>query len=321
MKRSAFTLIELLVVIAIIGILVGLIIPAVQLVRESAARTQCANNLHQVAVAAFMHYDNLNRFPSGINLPISNAEGAVFPSNPLVSSGMVQEPPIPNQFLSWPEALLPFIEQDGLLRFIDPSGDQYRNTDGPHSIGAQVIPILLCPSDPVLPVSTYQSTSGGEIYYFGMNSYGGNGGTRSNPPSAMTTDGIFYINSSVRIPMITDGTSNTILFGERHHFDPNYATINELGGWAWANYNATEDYLFSSPVPINFLIGEVDDSGTGDQDDDRKCAYGSGHAGGANFVMCDGSVHFLTLVNNSDLPLLQALSTRSGGEAEALPPD
>jgi prepilin-type N-terminal cleavage/methylation domain-containing protein/prepilin-type processing-associated H-X9-DG protein len=319
MKRSGFTLIELLVVIAIIGILVGLIVPAVQLVRESAARTQCQNNLHQLAIAAFMHHDGLGRFPSGINLPISNQEGAVFPSNTLVSSGKIQEPPIPNQFISWPEALLPFIEQDGLLRFIDPSGDQYKNTDGPHTIGAQVIPILLCPTDPVLPVSQYQGSKGGEIYYFGMNSYGGNGGTRSNPPGAMTIDGVFYINSAVRIPMITDGVSNTLLFGERYHFDPNYSEINGLGGWAWANYNATEDYLFSTPVPINFLHADTDTSG--DADDDRKCAFGSGHTGGANFAMCDGSVRFLTLVNNSDLPLLQALSTRAGGEADSLPPD
>jgi prepilin-type N-terminal cleavage/methylation domain-containing protein/prepilin-type processing-associated H-X9-DG protein len=317
MKRSAFTLIELLVVIAIIGILVGLILPAVQLVRESAARTQCANNLHQLAIAAFMHHDNLNRFPSGINLPISNATGAVYPTDPIYTSGKVTEPPIPNSYISWPEALLPFIEQDGLLRFIDPHHNQYANTSGPHSIGAQVIPILLCPADPVEPVTTYPSA--GDIFYFGMNSYGGNGGTRSNPPDEMTTDGIFYINSAIRLPMITDGTSNTILFGERYHFDPNYDFINGLGGWAWANYNATEDYLFSSPVPINFMLGDPDTSG--DQSDDRKCAYGSGHAGGANFVMCDGSVHFLTLVTNADLPLLQALSTRAGGEAEGLPPD
>jgi prepilin-type N-terminal cleavage/methylation domain-containing protein/prepilin-type processing-associated H-X9-DG protein len=318
MKRSAFTLIELLVVIAIIGILVGLIVPAVQLVRESAARTQCANNLHQVAIATFMHHDNLNRFPSGINLPISNASGAVWPSDPIWTTGKVTEPPIPNSYISWAEALIPYIEQDGLLRFLDLSRDQYANTAGPHSIGGQVIAILICPSDPMAsPVSTYASH--GDVYYFGMNSYGGNGGTRSNPPSAMTTDGIFYINSAIRIPMITDGVSNTILFGERFHYDPNYPDINGLGGWAWANYNATEDYLFSCPVPINFLLGEPD-SGT-DQTDDRKCAYGSGHAGGANFAMCDGSVQFLTLVSNADLPLLQALSTRAGGEAGTVPPD
>jgi prepilin-type processing-associated H-X9-DG protein len=123
---------------------------------------------------------------------------------------------------------------------------------------------------------------------------------------------------------ITDGTSNTLMFGERFHKDPNWtagtANVNIVGGWAWANYNASQDYLFSTPVPVNYMLP----AGSGPNPsfaltDNRICAFGSGHPSGANFCMADGTVRFLTLVSNADLPTLQALSTRAGNEAVALP--
>jgi len=320
--RRAFTLIELLVVIAIIGILVGLIIPAVQLVRESAARTQCGNNLHQLAMAAFSHHDDWKRFPSGVNLPISNQSGAVYPSDPLWKSGTVGLPPRGDKFISLFEALFPYFEQEGLLRFIDFDQREYANCSGPHSAGAQVIWLLICPSDPIEPVTVYTPLNGSGEYYFGVTSYGGNGGTRSWYVMDMTTDGIFYINSQVSIQHITDGVSNTILFGERHHYDPNSTmnvklTSDGSSGWAWANFDAPQDYILSTPVPVNFYVGEDGDGSA----DDRLCAFGSAHNGGANFAMCDGSVHFLTLTSNDDLPLLQALSTRAGDEPFSVPID
>jgi prepilin-type N-terminal cleavage/methylation domain-containing protein/prepilin-type processing-associated H-X9-DG protein len=318
-KRRGFTLIELLVVIAIIGVLIGLLVPAVQKVRGAAARIQCANNLKQLGLAAHNFHDANNRLPSGLNLPIAKTSGAVFPTNALVTSGKITQPPEPHRFLGWPIALLPYIEQDNIYKQLDLSKRESGSTNcnSLTAPGATVIKTYICPAD---PIPSLVSTFGNPTDYFGMNSYGANGGTRSWFVSQMTTDGVFWINSKVRILDITDGSSNTLLFGERFHQDPAYTGIASLGGWAWANFNASQDYLFSTVVPINYLLPPGTVLGApAFKEDNRTCAFGSGHTGGANFVFGDGSVHFLTLVNNTDLPLLQALSTRAGEEVVSIP--
>jgi prepilin-type N-terminal cleavage/methylation domain-containing protein/prepilin-type processing-associated H-X9-DG protein len=321
MRRKAFTLIELLVVIAIIAILIGLLLPAVQKVREAAARMKCSNNLKQLGLAAHNFHDPNGHLPAGLNVPVSTQSGALFPTNALYKNGVVGDPPLPGQFASVFEQLLPYIEQDNLQKNLILTQREYANCKGPNSVGAQIVKILICPSDP-LPsnVSTY--TTGGNTYYFGMNSYAGNNGTRSFYPQYGTysNDGVFYINSKVRLTDITDGTSNTLMFGERWHYDPAYTNIATLGGWAWSNFLAVQDSLLSTPVPINYLLAPGTKTGAPNYPEDlRVCAFGSAHTGGANFTMADGSVRFLTLIGNSDLPLLQALSTRAGGEVAALP--
>ena len=224
-------------------------------------------------------------------------------------------------FFSWCEAVLPFIEQDNLVKQLDLTQREYANCLGLNSTGAQIVKIFICPSDPLDSlVTTY--TTGGNTYYFGMNSYLANGGTRHWYVSSMRNDGVFWINSKVTLEGVSaaDGTANTLMFGERYHKDPAYTAINTLGGWAWANYLGGQDYIGSTPVPVNFQLAPgTPIGGPNFYEDDRTCAFGSAHSGGANFAMCDGSVRFLSLTSNSDLVLLQALSTRQGGEPVSAP--
>ena len=318
-QRRAFTLIELLVVIAIIAILIGLLLPAVQKVREAANRMKCSNHLHQIGLAAHNYESAYGRFPPGINLPISSQSGAVFPTNTLYKSGIIGNPPDPNLFYSWCEAILPFVEQDNLQKVLDLTQREYANCNGPNSTGAQIVKIYQCPSD-YLPNKVTTYTTGGNTYYFGMNSYLANGGTRNWYVSNMTNDGMFWINSQVTFADVTDGTSNTLFFGERNHREPLWTSFQSLGGWAWANYSAAQDYIGSTPVPINYVVPPGSSNPPPYAITDfRTCAFGSQHPGGANFCMTDGSVRYVTLISNSQLPTLQALSTRQNGEVVTTP--
>jgi prepilin-type processing-associated H-X9-DG protein len=118
---------------------------------------------------------------------------------------------------------------------------------------------------------------------------------------------------------ITDGTSNTFLVGERYHRDPAYTDITTLGGWAWSNYQAVQDCIGSTRVPVNYLCPVGSNPNSFLVTDPRVAAFGSGHTGGANFAFCDGSVRFLGLTSTADLPTLQAHSTRAGGEVLSPP--
>jgi prepilin-type N-terminal cleavage/methylation domain-containing protein/prepilin-type processing-associated H-X9-DG protein len=328
MKRRGFTLIELLVVIAIIAILIGLLLPAVQKVREAAARMQCSNNLKQLGLAAFNYESTYQLFPPGLNLPISNQSGAVFPTNAFVKSGQIGQPPAGPRFASWAELLLPYIEQDNVYKQLDLTQREYANCNGPTSIGATVLKLFICPSDPLsTQVTTY--TTGGVTYYFGINSYLANAGTISWYLSDMTFDGVFQINSRTSIAGITDGTSNTLMFGERYHKDPcfndaNFGAgkgIDTLGGWAWANYNAPQDYFGGARVPINYLVPPCTSTTKPGfaVTDPRVDAFGSAHTGGAMFTFCDGSVRFLSLTSTGDLPTLQLLARPNDGQVVTLP--
>jgi prepilin-type N-terminal cleavage/methylation domain-containing protein/prepilin-type processing-associated H-X9-DG protein len=308
-KRRGFTLIELLVVIAIIAVLIGLLLAAVQKVREAANRMSCTNNLRQLALAAHNYHGDHGQFPTGARLSVDGGGRPTGGTN------------------VWVE-LLPYIEQDNLYKKWD-RDDNRNNVGGTNALSAQVIKILLCPSDS-LPEPVSQFTAGSiptwAWGFYGMSSYGGNAGKRSVLAARMTQDGIFFIGSNVRIADITDGTSTTFLFGERFHHDPNFdrqqpdvwpgaSPLTGIGKWGYvADARANANVTLSTPVPINYRVPSGGDFSTVE---DRACAFGSGHGRGANFAFADGSVRFLS--ESTPLLTLQALSTRADGEVVTLP--
>src|SRR6476620_11420732 len=300
--RKAFTLVELLVVIAIIGVLVALLLPAVQMAREAARRTQCVNQLRQLALAAHSFHDTNKNFPPGVyQLKFSSAP----------------------QFrgVSLYVKLLPYLEQASLAQGWDETDPLNNTLGGAGAKTAQKIKVLMCPSDFVKdnPVAS------GAIFY-ALTSYGGNGGTRSYDPQQATNDGIFHVigpgsetapaAQPVRMSEVTDGLSNTILFGERSHTDPVHdalvgqaggggggggggpgggASLNKMGviGW-WAPSGgrlAAGDVTLSATAPINNRIPQGSSASSFQQTlyNQRLCAFGSNHPNGANFAMGDGS--------------------------------
>jgi len=302
-----FTLIELLVVIAIIAILIGLLLPAVQKVREAANRIKCVNNLKQIALAAH-HYEGVyGAFPTGARPPVK-------------VGGM------PTQGTNvWVE-LLPFFEQDNVHKMWD-YNDNSKNVGGKGAASAQVIKILICPSDPLDPVweltrfhptLTFPDWCFG---FYGMTSYGGNAGTRSVPANRLSKDGVIFVGSSVRCQDIADGCSNTLLFGERYHYDLEYEhqrpevapALPPMVGWGrWAfvvDPGTSGNVSLSTSMPINYRMPP---GGGISAMNDRPSAFGSGHPGGANFAFADGHVQFLR--DSTPLSVLQALSTRDRGE-------
>src|SRR5262245_29026277 len=311
--RGAFTLIELLVVIAIIAILIGLLLPAVQMAREAARRMSCANNLKQVALAAHNFHDSKGRFPTGVRLPVD--VGGV----PSMGTNL------------WVQ-LLPFFEQRNLYERWDYVDNRNNVSPGKAATQAQVIKILICPSD-ALPERVVQLSSAltptWAWGFYGMSSYGGNAGRRSvqtgGPPNfpLLTRDGIFTFDSNTRLADLTDGPSNTLLIGERYHHDVEFAVrqpivwpgsspLTTWGRWGYvANAGASGNITLSTPVRINFRVPANGDLSAVEN---RVCAFGSGHPGGANFAFADGSVRFVH--DTIRLTTLQALSTRAGGEAD-----
>lgn len=318
-RRRGFTLVELLVVIAIIVLLLALLLPAVQKVRAAADRLRCGSNLRQLAIAAHNYHNDLGSFPPGVRqLP--------FP------------PPTRFRGFSLFVYLLPYFEEDSLFSHWDFVNPLNNTNGGNNSRTATILRLLICPAD-YLPRNPVVDSNG---RWYGLTSYGGNGGTRSFDPSVATVDGVFHDtgpasepNSNqkpVRIADILDGSSNTLLFGERNHDDPNYDSFAAAGftnapsmaewGW-WAPSGgrlAIGHVTMSGFAPINFHIpfrlGDPGAPGSAagfkPYEDMRVCAWGSKHPGGANFAFADGSTRFLP--ETLSLATLRALCTRSRGE-------
>jgi prepilin-type N-terminal cleavage/methylation domain-containing protein/prepilin-type processing-associated H-X9-DG protein len=308
--RSAFSLIELLVVIAIIGVLIGLLLSAVQKVREAANHMNCLNNLKQLALAAHHHHDAKGTFPTGLHTAELMADGRYANAT------------------TWKIELLPYLEQEKLRSKWDYTDYSKNSAGGTDAVTAQVIKILVCPSDSVPnPVVYYDKPPDWASGFYAVGSYGGNGSTRSFPRAASTRDGMFFADSKIRMADVTDGPSNTFLVGERSHRDPEWDRfmqgspwypLSRHGVWAGAVFfdfgGHLQQYLLSTPVPINY---QMPPSGGKPEAWDRLCAFGSGHPGGANFAFVDGSVRFLS--DQIGLTALQALSTRAGEEVVEVP--
>ena len=289
--RTGFTLVELIVVITIITLMIGLLMTGVQRVREAAHRIACQNNLKQLALAAINHHETKGSFPTGVHIDSDNGT-------------------------SWESELLPDIEQGNLQEKLDdPNPAQSALELGRRAPQAQVVKLLLCPSDP-LPDAVQQCPACDEFYAVG--SYGGNAGRAFFSGNKETRDGIFFTDSKIRLTEVTDGASNTLLFGERSHRDKTFDIFGSQyasGYWPlrglgkWANFCYPAHHMLGAAVPINYQTPRPP---TEAQIKNRVDAFGSGHPGGANFAFGDGSVRFLS--DQMKLAALQALSTRNGGE-------
>jgi len=244
-RRSAFTLVELLVVIAIIGVLVALLLPAVQAAREAARRSQCVNNLKQLGLTTHNYHDTYRNFPAGHNNAGTYAWG-------------------------WGTFILPFMEQGNLFDQLNPNvrTGQYPDTV-PTGTNIYNTPIdaFVCPSDPGEDVNPHYRN-------FSKSNY---------PPSNMMFPA--GIGNELSFRSITDGTSNTIMVGERG------LEFNRAALWIGRSTSDAAAYGRAG-WPINTPI-------EGDPNC-RRHSWGSSHPGGANFGMADGGVRFLAETIESD---------------------
>ncbi len=285
--RQAFTLVELLVVIAIIGILVALLLPAVQAAREAARRMQCSNNMRQLGLAAHNYESAYTRLPAG-----------------WVSMGLSGEPG-----WGWSAALLPFMEGSNVTNQIDwriPIEDSMHDT-----IRVTVIPSFICPSDPFGNVFEIGEDHGGhthittafsesvdegdKLFSISKSNYIAMFGTFELEDAPYAGDGMYFGNSKIKFRDVTDGLSNTLMVGERS---------SQLGGSIWHGNipEAAESYARIVGVadhPPNSPSGHFED-------------FRSYHTGGANFMRADGSVQWIP--DTLDENVYRALATRNGGE-------
>lgn len=305
-RRRAFTLVEMLVVIAIIGVLIALLVPAVQKVREASARAACINNLKQIALAVNAYHTRERR------LPFNTFDGEY-------GDG-------PNsRAWSWLARLLPDLDQKSL--FLQGGIDKKNFVDS--QVAGASIPVLLCPSDPSsigprldaanlpgIPIgqTNYKGVSGSN---WGDDQIGMNGsnfttdwrnpGTNGSFDGHSFGDGIFYrldYLRRLRMTQITDGTSNTFMIGE------DVPEKTTFCSWPYSN-NATG----TCAIPPNVRKADGTEYEKGNWENNES--FRSRHIAGLHFAMADGSVHFIS--NSIGLNIYRALGTIQGGERASLP--
>jgi prepilin-type N-terminal cleavage/methylation domain-containing protein len=317
-----FTLVELLVVIAIIGVLVALLLPAVQAAREAARRTSCANKIRQLAIAVHNFHDTMNHLPHG-------ASAAVYPSpNPSGGTGTIRG-------TSWIVYTLPFFEQNALYnqyRFDLPYDDPINS-----AVGAVVIPTLYCPSgpdpkrhkDPNAGVTTNVTTHyygvmgpagstnpstitiGGATYSYTVGNPGTNGAWSAEGMMSQYQDqpaGSVSTGRNIRLADVVDGTSNTLMLAERARILPPGQT-NDYRSWIRGQNGgsgATKNVM--NPINSTYYNGSSNFN---------DISFGSQHPGGCQFALGDASLKFLN--ESVDLNIYKASASMNGGENVQLP--
>jgi len=310
--QAGFTLVELLVVIAVIAILIALTIPAVQMVRESARRTQCASQIRQQAAALVAYQSAHEHFPSGFSHPTR---------------------------LMWSGFILPHIEQGNIKNSLDLSigWDLREHTTIPTgnlTALSSEIPVFVCPSDTSQPLqfdytfevdrhaSSYLACASGlinresgDLPWCGMNAHDGHA----------ESDGVFYMNSETYLTDIADGLSNTVILGEAisdqyitgtdhagnfQKADHWYIGSRELSSIPEAFRNTVDwsECLGSTACPINALKIELADI------DEKELSFGSMHITGVNMAFADGHVQFI--VDSIDPKVWSAIGTRKNKELD-----
>lgn len=307
-QKNGFTLIELLVVIAIIGVLIGLLLPAVQKVRDAAARLQCTNNLKQIGLAMMNYESTYNRFPAGY---LDNMT-----TNPVNATATTNPDPIIGW--GWGALILPYLEQESLYKSININSITMNNTSAAAiAFRKTVIKGFLCPSDDT-GLNTFTISGTGGNFELAKSSYAGiNGqGELADFDSALGL-GMLLRGRGVSIAEVTDGLSNTLFVGERSSKSAKQAVGTLPGVCTWVGALPGGD--LDGETPALYILGW-----TGDPSSPAKPnipepdgffhpeSITSKHSGGVNFLFGDGSVRFITDSINGQTWV--KLGTRQGGE-------
>lgn len=303
--RRGFSLVELLVVIGVIGVLLCLLLPAVQRVRETAARAACANNLRQLGTALHHYHDVFGTLPPDMIVRDYNGPGGHH-----------------TYALQWPALILPYIEQGPVFQQML---EAYRITwepwlNPPHTGLATVVRSFVCPSDARLsqPITDDVRLTAAYASYVGVS-----GSVMADGAMGGRQSGDIWLSGGIRIADITDGTSTTLLAGESpplgfHLLGCWYSNSSPSTGWGPHDrgYGGAMTMSAYWPKDTSECSGPFQFGPGSLQNPCDSNHFWSLHSGGANFVFCDGSVHFLAY---SAAPLMPALASRAGGEAVAVP--